>query len=361
MVENNKQFKRIQQNIIVPDSLSGTRLDQILSQLLPEYSRSILQKWLKEGNILIDNQQLKPKQKLLGGEEIQIDVTILPINSNWQPQEMPLDIVFEDDDILVINKPYGLVVHPGAGNIDQTLSNALLAHSENFSQVPRAGIVHRLDKDTSGLMVCAKSLEAHNSLVQQLQERTVKREYEAIACGLIAAGETIKTNIGRHPHNRLKMAVIKEGGKPAITHFNVVERYRAHSRIRCQLETGRTHQIRVHLQHKNYPLLGDPLYNPRLQLPKGICNDLSDALKDFKRQALHAYHLSFIHPISKKQVSFKQKPPEDVLNLIELLRKDYQILAQNYYDTLNQWQDFEDDWDDEFEDDSDFYDDNDEK
>ncbi|TNF65947.1 MAG: 23S rRNA pseudouridine(1911/1915/1917) synthase RluD [Gammaproteobacteria bacterium] len=347
MVKNNKQFERIQQSLIVPNALSGKRLDQILSKLFPEYSRAMLQRWLKEGYILVDGKEQKAKTKLYGNEQITLDVKIHSQHDHWQPQALDLDIIYEDEDLVIINKPVGLIVHPGAGNPDQTLSNALLAYDKAFSLIPRAGIVHRLDKDTSGLMVCAKTLKAHTSLVEQLQNRTVKRQYEAIACGLIPSGATINANIGRNPHNRLKMAVIKEGGKAAITHFNVIEHYRDHTRIRCQLETGRTHQIRVHLLHLKYPLLGDPLYNPRLKLTKGISDELADYLKSFKRQALHAYHLSFKHPQTNEMISFKQKPPEDMLTLTQLLRLDMDYLKDAYKayaaDDNDYWYDNEDD------------------
>ncbi|MCF6764766.1 23S rRNA pseudouridine(1911/1915/1917) synthase RluD [Thiotrichales bacterium 19S3-7] len=328
MVKNNKQFERIQQSLIVPNALSGKRLDQILAELFNEYSRAMLQRWLKDGNILVDGKVLKAKTKLIGQEEITLDVAIQSHNEHWQPQALDLDIIYEDEHLLVINKPVGLVVHPGAGNPSNTLSNALLAYNSNFSLIPRAGIVHRLDKDTSGLMVCAKTLKAHTSLVEQLQNRSVKRQYEAITCGIITAGSTITTHIGRNPHNRLKMAVVREGGKLAITHFNVIEHYRDHTRIRCQLETGRTHQIRVHLLHLKHPLLGDPLYNPRLKLAKGITDELSGYLKSFKRQALHAYHLAFLHPETKQIIEFKQAPPKDMLTLTQLLRSDMSHLKE---------------------------------
>ncbi|WP_018300830.1 23S rRNA pseudouridine(1911/1915/1917) synthase RluD [Fangia hongkongensis] len=347
-------FSDIHQNVIVPDELAGKRLDQVLSMLFDSYSRSQLQKWLKQGDILIDGEIKKAKDKLIGGEHISLNIA-LQTQTIWQAEKMPLDIIYEDQDIIVINKPTGLVVHPGAGNTSGTLSNALLAHDEAFSKVPRAGIVHRLDKDTSGLMVAAKTLSAHASLVDQLSKRKVKREYEAIATGYITVGSTIKTKIGRSPHNRLKMAVTPTG-KDAITHFIILERYRGHTRIRCKLETGRTHQIRVHMQHVRAPLLGDPVYNPRLKLVKGSSEALQEVLKNFKRQALHAYKLAFIHPITKEEVTFSAKPPEDMQSLIKLLREDAKALYE-YQDSFDDFEDF-----DEFEayDDDDDYGDDDE-
>ncbi|MCF6767219.1 23S rRNA pseudouridine(1911/1915/1917) synthase RluD [Thiotrichales bacterium 19S11-10] len=332
MVENNKQFERIQQNIIVPNTLAGKRLDQILATLLPEYSREMLKRWLLEGYILVNGKVEKPKTKLYGTEEISINVKLNQHQEHIQAQEMNLDITYEDEHILIINKPVGLIVHPGAGNPDNTLLNALIAHDEKLNLIPRCGIVHRLDKDTSGLLVCAKTLKAHTSLVEQLQQRSVKRQYEAVACGHIISGQTIDANIARHPHNRLKMAVVNEGGKSAITHINVIEHFRDYTRIRCQLETGRTHQIRVHLQHIKHPLVGDLTYNPRLRITKGTSEALATFLHQFKRQALHAYHLSFIHPDTKETVSFTQNMPKDMKELIRLLREDMDQLKADYYE-----------------------------
>ena len=349
-------FKNIQQNVIAPEALAGKRLDQCLSILFSDFSRAQLQKWLKQGAILVNGEIKKAKDKVIGGEEIILDVQLEEQN-NWQPEAIPLNIIFEDDDIIVINKPSGFTVHPGAGNYSGTVSNALLAHDPSFATVPRAGIVHRLDKDTSGLMVAAKSLKAHASLVAQLAKRQVKREYEAIATGYITVGNTIKTKIGRSPHNRLKMAVTPTG-REAITHFVILERYRAHTRIRCKLETGRTHQIRVHLAHIKAPIVGDQVYNPRLKLARGLSDEVQETLKAFQRQALHAYKLAFIHPASGKKVEFSAKPPEDMQHLIQTLRKDAESLYS--YDT----DDYEDDYfhfaddpsdfdDDDFDDDSD--------
>ncbi|WP_119342650.1 23S rRNA pseudouridine(1911/1915/1917) synthase RluD [Facilibium subflavum] len=337
-------FEAVHQSVIVPESFAGKRLDQVLSQLFSDYSRAQLQKWLKQGDILVNGQEKKAKDKIIGGEHITIDAK-LEAQTKWLAESMDLDIIYEDEDIIVINKPAGMVVHPGAGNTTGTLSNALLAHDKAFESIPRAGIVHRLDKDTSGLMVAAKSLVAHNALVSQLSKRQVKREYEAIATGYITTGGTIKTKIGRSPHNRLKMAVTPTG-KEAITHFMILERYRGHTRIRCKLETGRTHQIRVHMQHVRAPLVGDPLYNSRLKLPRGISAELDQILRDFKRQALHAYKLSFKHPVTKEIVTFEAKPPKDMQILIKALRDDANQLYQ--YDDM--FDDFDDDFADDFDD-----------
>ena len=344
-------FNDIHQKVIVPESHAGKRLDQCLLELFNDYSRSQLQKWLKQGDIRVNGQQKEAKKRVIGGEEISLDVT-LENQTNWQAEDIPLHIIHEDDDIIVINKPASMVVHPGAGNFTGTLANALLAHNKAFQNIPRAGIVHRLDKDTSGLMVAAKSLKAHAWLVDQLSKRLVKREYEAVASGYITVGNTIKTKIGRNPHNRLKMTVTPIG-KDAITHFVILERYRAHTRIRCKLETGRTHQIRVHMQHIKAPLLGDPLYNSRFKAPKGISQELSDVLRNFDRQALHAYKLGFIHPVSGDKMEFTAKPPTDMQNLIKSLREDaaplyeYQDDFEDYFED----EDFDDSYDDDYEDD----------
>ena len=305
---------------IVPDSCAGKRLDQALSQLFCDYSRAQLQKWLQQGNILVNGIQKQAKNKVIGGENICLHVT-LENHTSWQAETIPLDIIYEDNDIVVINKPNNLVVHPGAGNLSGTLSNALLAYDKAFQAIPRAGIVHRLDKNTSGLMVAAKSLAAHTSLVQQLSQHKVTREYEAIVTGCINNNRTVTTKIGRNPHNRLKMAVTPVG-KTAITHIKILEHYRAHTRIRCALETGRTHQIRVHMQYINAPLLGDPVYNARYKISKAFSEALQNTLRNFKRQALHAYKLAFLHPVTAKLITLTKKPPKDMQDLICALAKD---------------------------------------
>ncbi len=338
-MSKHKLSDEILQNVTVDLSMAGERVDVVLSKCFPDYSRSQLQKWLKQGNVTIDGEIRKAKEKLLGGEEVVLSAE-LSVQTEWQAQDIDLNVIYEDEDVIVINKPIGLVVHPGAGNNDGTLSNGLLAYCPGLRNIPRCGIVHRLDKDTSGLLVVAKTLKAHNSLVEQLQARTVKREYEAIACGYITSGSTIDAAIGRCPHNRLKMAVTKLG-KPAITHFNILERYRSHTRIRCKLETGRTHQIRVHMAHINAPLLGDPLYNKRLKINGNMSQELKDILRSYKTQALHALKLAFIHPSTNELVEFKAKCPVHFQELIQILRQDAEELYQ--YDDLD-------------EDDIDFYD-----
>ncbi|WP_455217043.1 23S rRNA pseudouridine(1911/1915/1917) synthase RluD, partial [Kaarinaea lacus] len=241
--------------------------------------------------------------------------------TRWQPQKLPLDIVYEDDAVIVINKPPGLVVHPGAGNRDSTLGNALLHHAPELESVPRAGVVHRIDKDTSGLLVIARTLQAQKSLVEQLQARSFEREYEALTQGVMTAGGTVDAPIGRHPVNRLRQAVVASG-KEAITHYRVREKFRAHTFISVKLETGRTHQIRVHMAHIHYPLVGDPVYGGRLRIPANASPELENALRSFKRQALHAARLGFVHPKSGKPVEWQVAMPDDMAHLIEACRED---------------------------------------
>jgi 23S rRNA pseudouridine1911/1915/1917 synthase len=248
----------------------------------------------------------------------------LEAETRWRPQSLPLDIVYEDDSVLVINKPAGLVVHPGAGNVDGTLSNALLHHAPELETVPRAGIVHRIDKDTSGLLVVARNLAAQKSLVEQLQARAFDREYEALTQGVMTAGGTVDAPIGRHPVNRLRQAVVPNG-KEAITHYRVLEKFRAHTHIRVKLETGRTHQIRVHMAHIHYPLVGDPVYGGRLRIPAGATAELEAALRGFRRQALHAALLGFVHPRSGEFMSWQAPLPEDMVQLLAACRQDAQV------------------------------------
>jgi len=309
----------IQQQFIVDQLETGKRLDQCLAQRLPEYSRSKIQHWIKEGFIQLNQQQCVPKQKLCFGDAIDCDV---PVEKKIEDkaEAIEFDIVYQDEAFFVINKPVGLVVHPAAGHHSGTLLNGLLAIDQQLEQLPRAGIVHRLDKDTSGVMVVARTLTAHHHLVNQLQERSVKREYRAVTQGVITAGRTIEEPIGRHPNDRKKMAVVDDG-KEAITHFNVLQKFRNFSEIKVNLETGRTHQIRVHLAHLRHPLVGDQVYGGRLTLPKSITEELRFKLHQFKRQALHARKLSFIHPVTGEAVSFETEIPDDMQQLIDIIKR----------------------------------------
>jgi 23S rRNA pseudouridine1911/1915/1917 synthase len=299
---------------------AGKRLDQVLALLFPDYSRSRLQEWIKQGLVRVDGEVRRPRQKLLGGERIELEAR-LDERVDDRPQELPLDLLYEDRDLLVINKPAGLVVHPAAGNPDGTMLNALLHYDNSLAALPRAGIVHRLDKDTSGVLVVARTPAAHKSLIEQLQARSMKREYRAVACGVPTAGGAVEEPIGRHPVNRIRMAV-NPAGKPAVTHYRVLERFRAHSYLQVKLETGRTHQIRVHLAHIRYPLVGDPLYGGRLRLPAGASTELQEALRGFRRQALHAMVLGLSHPESGEWMEWEQEIPEDMQALLEVLRED---------------------------------------
>ncbi|MGB1256398.1 MAG: 23S rRNA pseudouridine(1911/1915/1917) synthase RluD [Thiolinea sp.] len=302
---------------IVPPEMAQQRLDQVLAGLCPQYSRSQLQKWIRAGQVKVDDKVLKPKERLTGGEEIIVAVTE-EIQTHYEPEAIPLAIVYEDETIMVVNKPVGLVVHPAAGNWSGTLVNGLLHYNREQEKLPRAGIVHRLDKDTSGLMVVAKTLEAHQSLVEQLQERDVSREYLALVHRAVIAGATIEGNIGRHHVDRKKMAVT-DGGKTAITHYRVEERFRHHTLLRVALETGRTHQIRVHLSWKQMPIVGDATYGGRPRVPAGISDDLRDALLQFPRQALHATRLGLTHPASGESMCWEVGVPDDMQQLLTQL------------------------------------------
>jgi 23S rRNA pseudouridine1911/1915/1917 synthase len=307
-------------SLTIPDEQAGQRLDQALATLLPEYSRSRLKGWIESGEIRVDGAVARPRDKVLGGEAVALRA-VLPGESRAAPQAIPLVLVHEDKHLFVIDKPAGLVVHPGAGNPDSTLQNALLALDPKLAALPRAGIVHRLDKDTSGLLVVARSLPAHTALVRMLGEREVHREYEAICRGVMTAGGTIDAPIDRHPTDRVRMAV-REGGREAVTHYRVIKRYRANTHVRVQLETGRTHQIRVHLAHAGFPIVGDRVYGGRLTLPKGAGEALRQALRDFPRQALHAARLQFEHPVSGKPVECVSPLPADMVGLLAILAAD---------------------------------------
>ncbi len=308
----------IERQEIVPDAHNGERFDQVAAQLFPEYSRSRLQTWIKSGELTVDGKVRRTRDKVLDGETLFLKAELqIEVRSVAEP--IDLDIVYEDDYVMVINKPAGLVVHPGAGNPDGTLLNALLNHFPDIDKVPRAGIVHRLDRDTTGLMIAAKTIEAHTSLVSQLQSREVHREYDAVVFGTMTGGGTVDEPMGRHPRQRTKMAVSQIGGKEAVTHYRVTRRFLTHTHIRCFLETGRTHQIRVHMAHIKYPLLGDPLYAGRPRLPKGATDLLITTLRGFGRQALHARKLELEHPITGDTMSWEVPLPDDMKALLAVL------------------------------------------
>ena len=304
----------------IPATAAGRRLDQVLAELFDGYSRSRLQQWIKQGSVLLDGRPAAAKYRVVGGERVEIKAE-LQIETAARPQAIPLDVRFEDQHLVVINKPPGLVVHPAAGNPEGTLQNALLYRYPELAALPRAGIVHRLDKDTSGLMVVARSLSAHRSLVEQLQARTVHREYLALVQAVVVAGGSVEAPIGRHPRDRLRMAVVPSG-KPAVTHYRVLERFPAHTLLAVRLETGRTHQIRVHMAHVRCPLVGDPLYAGRQRLPRGASPRLRDALRAFRRQALHAARLELVHPDSGAQLGWEAELPEDFSRLLDVLREE---------------------------------------
>jgi 23S rRNA pseudouridine1911/1915/1917 synthase len=310
---------RITGHYIVPPQLSDKRLDQAAAELMPEHSRSRLQSWIKSGALTVNGAVRKPRDKVMLDDVLDLDAEP-EVQVTWEAEPISLDIVYEDEHLLVINKPAGLVVHPAAGHADGTLVNALLNHAPEVENLPRAGIVHRLDKDTSGIMVVARSLIAHTSLVDQLQTRTMGREYEAVVVGSLTGGATVDAPIGRHPQDRKRMAVVSSG-KPAVTHYRLLERFAAHTHIQCKLESGRTHQIRVHMTHVRHPLVGDPVYGGRLRLPKGTTEELRQALAAFSRQALHARRLTLEHPETGETLSWEVPLPEDMVQLIEALRK----------------------------------------
>ena len=305
----------------VPLASAGRRFDQVLAELFPDFSRSRLSEWIKSGDALLDGRLVKPKEAVRGGEPITLSVR-MEVETDAQPEDIPLEILYEDEDVLVVNKPAGLVVHPGAGNPRGTLDNALLDFDARLAGLARAGIVHRLDKDTSGLMVVARTLRAHTSLVEQLSGREVHRQYLAVVQGTMVAGSTVNAPIGRHPTDRVRMAVVKEGGRDAVTHYRVREKFRAHTLVECRLETGRTHQIRVHMAHVRHPIVGDPLYGGSYRQPKAATEALAARLQGFKRQALHAEKLTFRHPATGEPVTTEAPMPEDMLGLLHDLRED---------------------------------------
>ncbi len=306
----------------IPSDYNGLRLDKALSLLFPDYSRSTIQKWLKTALVSVDDEILAQKQKVHGGEFIEIQ---LPeqVNDQNLAEAIELNVIYQDEDVIVINKPAGLIVHPGAGNPNGTLMNGLLYFDSALFDLPRAGIVHRLDKDTSGLMVVARNEISRLNLIEQLQLRTVSRQYLTVVCGLPISGGTVDAAIKRHSTDRKKMTV-NSAGKEAITHYRIVEKYSNHTLLKVKLETGRTHQIRVHMQHLGFAVLGDPVYGQRIHYPKGASENLIRLLNNFKRQALHAQQLAFIHPTTRQTMTFKQDLPADMQALIEALQHEIQ-------------------------------------
>lgn len=311
---------KISLQAIVPENLSGKRLDQAAALLFPDYSRGRIQLWIKEGTLLVNNAVLRSKDKTYEGDVLSLDTELVEEEA-WGAEPKELDIVYEDDDVIVLNKAIDTVVHPAVGNRSGTLLNGLLHYCPSLKEIPRAGIVHRLDKDTSGLMVVAKTLQAHRVLVKQLQKREVNREYEAVVVGVMTGGGTVDLPLGRHPINRQKRAVLANG-KDSVTHYRVLNRYRAHTHILVKLETGRTHQIRVHMSHMRYPLVGDQLYGGRLQIPKACSGALAKELKLYKQQALHARRLGFLHPRTGEECLWECDLPPQMQSLLSVLAED---------------------------------------
>ena len=305
--------------IIIPNRMTGNRLDSSLSEMLPQYSRSKITAWIKAGDALINNKTFKPKDKVTKSEEVSLTLTEKQ-NNNWLAEDIPIQIIYEDHDIIVINKDFGLVTHPGAGNWTGTLANALLYYDSNLSKLDRAGIVHRLDKNTSGLMVVARNAKSQKYLVEQLQNHSVHREYSAIVYGHMIAGGTIDEPIGRDSRDRVKQAV-SMSGKDAVTHYRAIDRFKSHTHVKAILETGRTHQIRVHLSHVGHSLIGDLMYGGRVRFPKKASEELKLALVNFKRQALHSKKLTLTHPISGDLMSWKAPLPDDMQKLLDDLKK----------------------------------------
>lgn len=316
----------IQKKLLIPREYHNQRIDSVLAQLLPDYSRSQISHWIKNGTITINHKPCKPKYKALDGDVIEMNVDLTLIDKDFTqcpPEAIPINIVYEDDAILVLNKTANIVVHPGAGNKEHTLVNALLHHSPSLCHLPRAGIIHRLDKDTTGLLVVAKTLTAHTSLIRQMQSREIQRHYLTLVQGHVISGGTIHTEFGRHPRNRLKMAVVKQG-RQAITHYRVRKHYQDYTLLDVTLMTGRTHQIRVHLAYINHSVVGDPLYGGRIKFPAHASEQMINQLQQFNRQALHACTLSFYHPKTEKELTFTAPLPDDLETLLNTLDKHYE-------------------------------------
>lgn len=318
-MEERDEPDRIEEACSLPVEATGQRLDRALAQALPTYSRSRLQTWIREGRVRLDGRVVtRPREAVTGGELVELSAVLLA-ETPLEPEPMDLDVLHEDSALLVLNKPAGCVVHPGAGNWSGTLVNGLLHWDPALEALPRAGIVHRLDKDTTGVMVVARTLAAHHDLVRQLQARSVRRAYVAVVSGTPTAGGRVDAAIGRHPKDRKRMAVVHDG-RPAVTHYRIRERFAAHTALDCQLETGRTHQIRVHMAHAGYPLVGDPVYGGRPRFPKGASEAVRDALGHFPRQALHARSLALTHPDTGEDVAWEAALPADLETLLGTLR-----------------------------------------
>jgi 23S rRNA pseudouridine1911/1915/1917 synthase len=313
------EFQRIE--VVIPPELAGERLDSALARLLPDHSRTRIKGWIEGGAVLVGRRACKPRDLVEPGARVSVHIPARARSDGVVAEAISLNVVHQDRDVLVIDKPAGLVVHPGAGTPSHTLLNALLGFDAKLGSLPRGGLIHRLDKDTSGLLVVARTEAAHASLTRQLQARTMSREYLAVCNGVMVSGGTIDAPIARNRRDRLRMAV-RESGRPAVTHYRVLERFRAHTLLSVRLETGRTHQIRLHLSHVKYPIVGDPVYGGRMVQPRGASPELRGALRGLKRQALHAASLGFEHPRSGKEVSFRSEPPADLEQLVAILRAD---------------------------------------
>jgi 23S rRNA pseudouridine1911/1915/1917 synthase len=305
----------------IPEELAGQRLDSALARLLPQHSRTRIKAWIEADQVRVGSLPCRPRDVVGAGSQVTIRVSVELPRPDVLPEKVPLHFVYEDADVLVVDKPVGLVVHPGAGNPNHTMQNALLGYDPALAALPRAGIIHRLDKDTSGLLVVARTLEAHTALSRQLLKRTVSRDYLAVCVGVMTSGGTVDQPIGRHRSDRLRMSV-RMDGRPAVTHYRVLERFRAHTHVHVKLETGRTHQIRLHLSHMRYPIVGDPVYGGRFAQPKGATPRLLATLRTFKRQALHAANLAFDHPRSGARLALESPPPPDFAQLLAALRED---------------------------------------
>jgi 23S rRNA pseudouridine1911/1915/1917 synthase len=312
----------------VPANLAGQRLDAVLAKMMPEHSRTRIKSWIEAGRVRMGRLPCKPKDRVSAGAHIEVEPAAAPQELNVEPESMALQVVFEDRDVRVIDKPAGLVVHPGAGNRNHTLQNALLGLDPGAAALPRAGLIHRLDKDTSGLLVTARTLEAQTALTRQMGARTIERTYFAVCVGVMTGGGTIDAPIGRDRHDRLRMSV-RGDGRAAVTHYRVLERFRGHTYLKVELETGRTHQIRLHLAHRHHPLVGDPVYGGRFSLPKGAGEALISTLREFKRQALHAGQLAFDHPRTGQRLTFTAPLPADFEALLRALRADARTLESN--------------------------------